>query len=72
MVITLGHYQGIVEYSCQLVVAIPEFRKFCVNFVNLPLESWHKHFAAMQAVDQAVRLFLGFWGRGIQWCQLQV
>ena len=43
----------------ELVVAIPEFRKFCVNFVNLPLESWCNHFAAMQAVDQAVRLFLG-------------
>jgi len=27
--------------------------------VDLPLESWHNHFAAIQAVDQAVGLFLG-------------
>ena len=30
--------------------------------MNLPLESWHNHYAAIQAIDQAVRLFLGFLG----------
>ena len=30
--------------------------------MNLPLERWHIHLAAIQAIDQAVGLFLGFLG----------
>ena len=43
--------------------------------MNLPLENWHNHFAAIQAVDQAVRLFLGFLGEendGAVTFQLQI
>ena len=46
------------------LVVIPKVRKFYVKIfsVNVPLESWHNHFTAIQVIDKAVRLFIGFLG----------